>query len=197
MYRWDIINLLIRKYDYRTYLEIGVQNKNCFNKVNCNYKISVDPDQATDADFNITSDEYFEKLSSKVKFDIIFIDGLHHDDQLLTDIKNSLLHLNEGGTIVCHDILPTTEAMQQRADNGGEWTGDVWKAIANLRVNDTSLQIHTIDTDYGCAVIQRGHGNFLYNTNNNDYLTYEYYSKHKNEMLNVISPTQFIELYKL
>ncbi len=197
MYRWDIINSLIKKYEYTSYLEIGVQNKNCFNKIECKYKVSVDPDKMTDADFNITSNEYFDQLTPEVKFDIVFIDGLHHYDQVLLDIKNSLLHLNEGGTIICHDVLPTTELMQDRNDSGGEWTGDVWKAIATLRVNDTSLQIYTIDTDYGCAVIQRGYGNFLYNTNNEDYLTYTYYTKHKNEMLNVISPTQFIELYKL
>ena len=46
--------------------------------------------------------------------------------------------------------------MQQRDDNGGEWTGDVWKAIAKIRIERDDLQIKVIDTDYGCGIIRIG-----------------------------------------
>jgi hypothetical protein len=127
-----------------------------------------------------------------VKFDIIFIDGLHHNNQVLKDIENSLNHLSENGTIVCHDCLPTTELMQERDDHGGEWTGDVWKAIAQLRVETIDLDIKVINTDYGCGIIRRG-TNLPYQINVENYKTYSYYDKHKNEMLNIISTEQFIE----
>ena len=41
----------------------------------------------------MTSDEYFKKF--KDKFDLIFIDGLHHYNQVEKDIYNSLEILND------------------------------------------------------------------------------------------------------
>ena len=58
----------------------------------------------------MTSDEFFEQ--NKEKFDIVFIDGLHHSEQVYKDILNSLNILNEDGTIICHDMNPTEEFRQ-------------------------------------------------------------------------------------
>ena len=131
MKRTDIINAFIQKYGYKSYLEVGTQDPTSnFDLINAECKVSVDPFPRGEVTFIGTSDEYFESISEDVKYDIIFIDGLHHDDQVLKDIENSFNHLSENGTIICHDCLPTTEDMQARDDHGREWTGDVWKAIA-------------------------------------------------------------------
>ena len=100
-------------------------------------------------------------------------------------------YLSDNGTIVCHDCLPTTEDMQARDDHGREWTGDVWKAIAELRVETIDLDIKVVDTDYGCGIIRRG-TNIPYETTAN-YKTYSHYSMNKWNMLNIISPEQFIQ----
>lgn len=155
MMRWDILNYLINRYGYTSYLEIGVQDANsCFNKIQVNDKISVDPAPRNYCDFVGTSNEFF--FQNNRKFDLIFIDGLHHKEQVVMDVLNALECLNEGGTIMCHDTLPTTERMQQRFDHGGEWTGDVWKAIVELRTMNVDITVRTINTDYGCTLIQRG-----------------------------------------
>ena len=191
MKRTDIINNFIQKFGYNSYLEIGTQNPSGnFNQINIKNKYSVEPFPPSglgvnDYSFVGTSDQYFDFISPDTKFDIIFIDGLHHYQQVLKDIENSLNHLSENGTIVCHDCLPTTEKMQERNDRGGEWTGDVWKAIAELRVERIDLDIKVVDTDYGCGIIRKG-TNIPYITNEN-YKTYTYYSNNKNELLNVIS----------
>ena len=192
MKRTDIINVLIQKYGYKSYLEVGTQDPaSNFDLINAECKVSVDPFPRGEVTFVGTSDEYFESIDESSKFDIIFIDGLHHNDQVLRDIENSLNHLSENGTIVCHDCLPTTEDMQSRNDHGREWTGDVWKAIAELRVERIDLDIKVVDTDYGCGIIRRG-TNIPYQTNSN-YKTYSHYSMNKWNMLNVISPEQFIQ----
>lgn len=192
MKRTDIINIFIQKYGYKSYLEVGTQDPaSNFDKINAEYKVSVDPYPRGEVTFIGTSDEYFESISEDVKYDIIFIDGLHHSDQVLKDIENSLNHLSDNGTIVCHDCLPTTELMQERDDHGGEWTGDVWKAIAELRVERIDLDISVVDTDYGCGIIRRG-TNIPYETTQN-YLTYSHYSTNKHKMLNIITPEQFIQ----
>lgn len=192
MKRTEIINILIAKFGYKSYLEIGTQDPTSnFELINAKCKVSIDPYPRGEVTFVGTSDEYFESISDDVKYDIIFIDGLHHSDQVLKDIENSLNHLSDNGTIVCHDCLPTTEKMQERNDHGGEWTGDVWKAIAELRVERIDLDIRVVDTDYGCGIIRRG-TNIPYEPNIENYKTYAYYSTHRH-MLNVVSLEEFIQ----
>jgi hypothetical protein len=172
MKRTDVINALITKYGYTSYLEVGTQDPaSNFEKINAEYKVSIDPFPRGIVTFTGTSDEYFESIAEDVKYDIIFIDGLHHSDQVLKDIKNSLNHLSENGSIVCHDCLPSNERMQERDDHGGEWTGDVWKAIAELRVETIELDIKVVDTDYGCGIIRKG-TNIPYQTDD-DYKLYQ------------------------
>ena len=135
MKRTDIINAFIQKYGYKSYLEVGTQDPTSnFDLINAECKVSVDPFPRGEVTFIGTSDEYFESISEDVKYDIIFIDGLHHDDQVLRDIENSLNHLSNTGIIVCHDCLPSNENQQERNDHGGVWLGDVWKAIAHFRI---------------------------------------------------------------
>jgi len=197
MTRTDIINNFIQKFGYKSYLEIGTQNPNGnFNQIDIKNKYSVEPFppsglNANDYSFVGTSDQYFDFISPDTKFDIIFIDGLHHYQQVLKDIENSLNHLSENGTIVCHDCLPTTEKMQERDDHGGEWTGDVWKAIAKLRIETIDLDIKVVDTDYGCGIIRRG-TNIPYVTNEN-YKTYTFFNSNKQELMNVISKEQLLQ----
>ena len=192
MKRYEIINRVIESKGYIDYLEIGVRDGECFKQICCKNKTGVDPNPtSSDTTHRMTSDDFFMSISEDTKFDIIFIDGLHHDDQVLKDIENSLNHLSDNGTIVCHDCLPTTEKMQERDDHGGEWTGDVWKAIAELRVDSIDLDIKVVDTDYGCGIIRRG-TNIPYETTDN-YKSYYHYSVNKWRMLNVISPQQFIQ----
>ena len=193
MKRTDIINVLIAKYGYKSYLEVGTQDPTSnFDLITAEHKVSIDPFPRGEVTFVGTSDEYFDSISEDVKYDIIFIDGLHHDDQVLKDIDNSLNHLSDNGTIVCHDCLPTTELMQLKDDPGGNWTGDVWKAIAELRVEKIDLDIKVVDTDWGCGIIRRG-TNIPYTPLTSNYKTYSYYSQKKYEMLNVISLEEFIK----
>jgi hypothetical protein len=193
MKRWDIINKIIKKFNYNSYLEIGTQDPTCnFDKIDALIKVSIDPFPRGLVTFTGTSDEYFKSITDNIKFDIIFIDGLHHNDQVLKDIENSLKHLNENGTIVCHDCLPTTRKMQERNDHGEEWTGDVWKAVAKLRKERTDLDIKVVDTDYGCGIIRRGI-NQPYEAIDEDYLTYDHFEFFKYDMMNVITINQFLE----
>lgn len=197
MLRTDIINIFIQKFGYKSYLELGTQRPDGnFNKINIENKVSVEPfPNPNDLDsisFVGTSDQYFDSISDDVKYDIIFIDGLHHSDQVLKDIENSLEHLSENGTIICHDCLPSTEKMQERDDHGGEWTGDVWKAIAELRTERIDLDIKVVNTDYGCGIIRRG-TNIPYTPSIKNYLNYSYYSANSNNMLNVISIENFVQ----
>jgi len=187
MNRIDILKILAKKINAQSYLEIGVNKGDVFLRLDIAIKIGVDPDINSVANRLITSDKFF--LNNYAKFDLIFIDGLHHADQVEKDINNSLLSLNTNGYIVCHDMLPTTESMQIIPRIQNEWTGDSWKAWLKLRTTRDDLSMYIVDVDYGCGIIHRGYQNIL---KINDEINYSNFCKNKKEWMNTMSANNFI-----
>ena len=159
MKRWDIINMLIDKNGYETYLEIGLQSGMCRDNINLpdENKTTIDPDERSNNPTHyMCSDDFF--LQNNKTFDVIFIDGLHYGKQVLKDIKNSLSVLNKNGVVLCHDMLPITEEIQRVPRPMPEyvWTGDCWKAWAKLRGTEKDIKMYIIEADWGVGVIQKG-----------------------------------------
>lgn len=159
MTRTDVINFLIDKYKFKSYLEIGVQYPDSnYKKINVETKVGVEPFPLVDMRglgvMEVDSDNFFDSLAESDKFDIVFIDGLHTREQCLKDILNSLNHLNEGGVILVHDCLPTAEYQTSEEDNGREWTGDVWKSMVDIQ-SKNDIEACTINTDWGIGFIRK------------------------------------------
>lgn len=152
--RTAIINALVKSCNHKSYLEIGVADGFNFGDITCSNKVGVDPDSDVVCTHNMTSDAYFEAYNDK--FDMIFIDGLHHADQVLRDIENSLDRLNPGGTILLHDCHPPNEKSQIVPRTELVWTGDVWKAWVKTRIDRPNLSGYIVNTDFGCGVIEWG-----------------------------------------
>ena len=145
MNRVELINYLIDQRKASHYLEISPPDQmNNFNEIQCGNKACT---------YNNISDSFFEKNHDK--FDIIFIDGLHTEEQVLKDIKYSFCCLKKGGIIILHDCMPPDAWHQRNHEefkSGENWNGTVWKAA--LRVfNQTSLRCVLLDTDWGCGII--------------------------------------------
>ena len=199
MLRFDVINYLISKNNYKSFLEIGTQAKINFSSIDIERKVCVDPDLNSEADYKITSDEYFENYFEK--FDIILIDGLHHADVVYRDIINSLNRLNLGGCIVVHDVIPYSYEAQviplQKASDMGTiaWNGDVWKAWIKLKSERSDLDMKCVNTDHGCGIINytiKGSSDFLSDFNNGYYI----YDKDLiSNNLNLISTNEFTNIY--
>jgi len=98
----------------------------------------------------MSSDIFF--LQNKESFDCIFIDGLHHYNQVLKDIDNSLKILNSNGLILIHDCLPKSLDAQPVPRTVVEWNGDVWKPFVSKRVKNV-LDAYTCYADHGIGVI--------------------------------------------
>jgi len=157
MKRWDIINSYIHKEGYSTYLEIGLQSGICRDNIQIpnKNKTTVDPDErSNNPTHNMTSDEFFEQNDKT--FDVIFIDGLHHAEQVFKDIENALEVLNEGGTIFCHDMLPIEEVQAKVPRETQVWNGDCWKAWYKLKGTRDDLDMFVIERDWGVGVIKKG-----------------------------------------
>ena len=186
MNRTKIINEIIKKTSAKSYLEIGVSDGSNFENIFCLDKTGVDPDPNSPATIKSTSDDFFEKNTKT--FDVIFIDGLHHSDQVIRDIENSLTVLNPGGVIVCHDMNPEKEEHQIIPFSGGIWNGDCWRALVHFRKTRADLEIFTVDADYGCSVITQGQQTLL--TTDLE-ITYENFDKNRKTWLNIISVQKF------
>ena len=147
-FRWDLIEYLIKKYNYTNYLEIGCDRDQLFSKVKIQNKIGVDP--FSGGTVRKTSDEFF--LENNEKFDIVFIDGLHIYSQVKKDILNSVQCLKPNGIVLVHDCMPDSVGKQAVPRYKMQWNGDVWKAIVDLRQKN-NLEIYTCEIDQGIGII--------------------------------------------
>lgn len=208
--RTEIINFLLSRFNRETcYLEIGVRNPaDNFNYINAGTKYNVDPGveyQESSIDYKMTSDSFFDKLnnnevlSKDIKFDVIFIDGLHLAEQADRDIKNALDFIKEDGFIVVHDCNPPTEwharenYQYKNSPAHGYWNGTTWKAFLKSRFNP-DLYSCCVDTDWGVGILSKKHpvGHSIKNTN--PFYEYKVLDENRKESLNLIS---FSELKKL
>ena len=209
--RTEIINYLLSyiNNDESNYLEIGVRfpDEN-FNHINSKNKYGVDPgfeNKDNPVEFKLTSDDFFEQLrnglilNSKIKFDIIFIDGLHLANQVDKDIINSLDFISENGFIVIHDCNPPTEFHTLESHDyklspaKGYWNGTTWKAFFKWR---QSKEIYSccIDSDWGVGIITKkinlGESTQIIN----NFFEYNILNEYRNESLNLLNFENFKKL---
>jgi hypothetical protein len=196
MNRTELINRLIKKYDYKSYLEIGVNTpaQPGYNWVGIKIETKHGVDPNVDTTYRMESDTFFSEHISQ-KYDIIFVDGLHLFEQVYKDIINSLENLNEGGVIVVHDCNPITEITQRRLRASDSWHGDVWKSIVKLRIENPELDVCTVDTDEGCGVIKKGSQVLLEIDSDVDVYHYNFLNENRVKALNLISVEDFKRKY--
>jgi len=205
--RTEIMNYIISQLNREIYyLEIGVRNPaDNFDKINATHKISVDPGvefKQNPVDFKLTSDDFFLKLhnneilSSEIKFDIIFIDGLHLADQVDRDIINSMKFIKDDGMIVLHDCNPPTE-WHARSDYRyintpalGNWNGTTWKAFLKWR-NTPSIQSCCIDSDWGLGILSKKQMIGQNLKKKNQFYEFKDLENNRIEYLNLISFEEF------
>ena len=146
--RMQIIKEIIEYKKYKRYLEIGCDNDELFSKIKIDFKVGVDP--VSGGTIRSTSNDFFKKNENV--FDIIFIDGLHHYEQVKKDINNSLNFLDKDGIIIIHDCIPKNYLEQAVPRSQFLWTGDVWKAFVEIRTKE-NLNSYTCLADKGLGMI--------------------------------------------
>jgi hypothetical protein len=199
--RHELINYLISKFNYKTYLEIGYKAGATFNLIDCKYKRSVDPMPENECIYlyKLTSDNFF-KINNK-KYDIIFIDGLHEYEQVKKDFENSLLFLNDNGVIVFHDMNPQDtickdgrlikgEVRAEPFSQGGCYNGDCYKLAIDMFNGKYDHEYKTLDMDEGCMIV------FPYKKiiaiKRNIDKNYINFDENRNKILNLINAQDFI-----
>jgi hypothetical protein len=184
--RIDVIKHLIKRFGYKSYLEIGVQYMQCWNEIECERKVGVEPNSLPDTRIlPMLSDTFF--AHNREAFDIIFIDGDHNESQAYLDIIHSFDILNKGGCIVCHDTYPPSIDYTNPFH-----CGTVYKAICRMR-NRGGVDICTYEEDFGVCVLRDG--NLAPMTIDPDMPFDEYHGKAK-EILNLQNWEGFVKHYE-
>ena len=188
--RYDIINKIIIKKNYTSYLEIGCFKDETFNQINIKKKIGVDP--VSGGNLRMTSDHFFNE--NKEKFDLIFIDGLHVYEQVIKDIFNSVKALRENGIILVHDCLPRKLWYQTPTRMSDTWNGDVWKAIVECRTLE-NIDTYTCLADEGIGVIKLQKNNNLIKLKLSNFknLKYKEYYTNRESLMNIISVKKLMD----
>jgi len=156
----EVLNRFIKENKFRSYLEIGYSQGKTFQQIECERKNWIDPKPLNGSwdkeGFVQESDTFFEEVNPSVKFDLIFVDGLHHADQAYRDVLNSLKHLRDNGIIVMHDCSPECELWQKVPRESVSWNGDVWKALVKLFYSHSEIQVATYNSDHGLGLVRKG-----------------------------------------
>jgi hypothetical protein len=189
--RVEIVQNIIDLKNYKSYLEIGTFKDELFASINCNKKIGVDP--VSGGNIRKTSDKFF--LENKEKFDLIFIDGLHHYNQVKKDIANSIMVLNNKGIILIHDCMPKDYYYQAVPRCQYEWNGDTWKAFMEFRTKE-NIDAYCCYADQGIGVIlKRKNVNKLdLNIKNFSKFNFNKYVENYKSYLNLVEYSDLIQI---
>lgn len=201
--RVDVINRIITSIGAKRYLEIGVnttaQPGYSRDKVQVDVKHGVDPNPLTDADYIMTSDEFFAMNTES--YDVVFVDGLHLFEQALRDCLNALDVLNPGGVVILHDTRPSNRlSSSRRPGQDAKWHGDVWRAVVILRLLKPSLSVLTLDSDEGLTIVREPRAGEepvqLSHLTDNLFSWSNYVNQHR-ELLSLIDTHRFLAEYPL
>lgn len=207
-----MINQISQQHNLQNYLEIGVRDtSNCFDKIVCQNKWSVDPGvewHVNLATFPYESDVFFKKLErgylnlpQDFKWDIVLIDGLHLADQVYRDFMNSMNHLSDEGFILFHDTNPPTihHAREDYEDESTPasywWMGTCWKAIQKIRQTHR-CSVFTMNDDWGVTAVRKKDALSMLNPDFNPFFEYNEFSRHRETVLNLGGDEDFLNWMK-
>jgi hypothetical protein len=187
-----IVNNIIDRKKYETYLEIGCDKNILFNSVKIKKKIGIDP--VSGGNIRMSSDNFFK--NNQDKFDLIFIDGLHQYEQVKRDVYNSLKFLNDNGVILLHDCMPSSFMRQAPKRSSNIWNGDVWKNIVEFRTLD-QIDTYTIYADHGIGLIlkRKNRNKLLLKIESFDKLKFQDYYKNYKLFLNIVNFKDLNQLF--
>lgn len=177
-----IINKIIESVKAESYLEVGYGNGHNFKQIKCRTKLSCDPETKSNEALKVTSDEFFNIHKDNV-FECVFIDGLHHSDQVRKDIINAMKC--NAKAIILHDTIPPSENHQIVPRKQTSWTGDVWRSVVGFKQSYPDVKIETYRADYGLTVIYPEGKKVKKHFENKD-MSYSEFKANEIELLNII-----------
>jgi len=222
--KYDIVNCLAEKFDFRSVLEIStpttgasfraLSNNSHYNRCdrlvyNCDswfsdgFPVSY---QTHDIFSNSIVSAIHTMNGSSPLYDIIFVDSFHSYQSSILDLYSALLLLKTGGMIVVHDCNPLSAKIAQPEVRDDEWCGVSYQAFIDFRLAHPDFLSFTVDTDYGVGVIQKVSGSAEWCADDQLELgwraavsgrsgPYNFFHKNRQVLLGLISSSSFLEKF--
>jgi hypothetical protein len=166
----DIIKYLADLKGYRSYLEICTTatghkfaeiDRSKFDR--CHRLMYRCPENFTDGlniDFRVAGLDSRQCVADihrrNLRYDIILVDPWHEYATSYRDLTDALSLVTDNGSIVVHDCLPPTEETVSPTWVPVAWCGLTFMAYVDFVTRHDVIRYRTVDTDYGCGVIQKG-----------------------------------------
>lgn len=174
--RAEVVQRILDMFDQPRYLEIGVDSGKTFFELSASTKIAVDPQFKFNPDarggpneqfFAMTSDSWFAQTPVLPEFEVIYVDGLHTQEQTLRDLLNATERLVPKGVIVIDDVIPVNEEaalpdqaacyeIRERDGNPSKaWMGDVFRLLYFIDTFMPSWTFEIVSQNHGQAILWR------------------------------------------
>lgn len=165
MKKYHIVNALIARHGYRRYLEICTPiTGGQFSRINraplqsCHrlmYRCAADFEDDFEITFRNPDEEILCGPDPATPYDIVFVDPYHTSSCSTRDLNLALDLVRPGGMIVAHDCSPPDKEMCGPEFHGGCWCGVTYGAYVEFVLRHRELVYCTVDTDFGCGVVQK------------------------------------------
>ena len=214
--KYDIVNGLIGKNGYQTYLEIctaetggqfySITRRGLRIRHRLMYLCPQDFEDGEEITFRSCSEAIDSVLSKLLKYDVVFVDPWHTLECSRRDLETGLSVLREGGVMIVHDCYPSREfTAPQRSE--GCWSGLTYCAFVDFLLAHPELAYCTVDTDFGCGVVKKIRPGETWpakhiptaqlierwqsgRAGQND--MYDFFFAHKRELLNLVTAAEFL-----
>ena len=169
MLKTEIINRLGAKYGFTNYLEIctpttgiryGEVDRAQF--VACTrlmYRWCPEVSDGFRIDYPVEGEAIeavvADLLRGGLRYDLILVDPWHGYESSLRDMRLALSLLSDGGVLLVHDCSPQSLDLTRPFFIGGCWCGMTYTALIDFVAGEPRIEIYTVDTDYGCAVLRK------------------------------------------
>jgi hypothetical protein len=170
--RFEIINLLARRWNLRTYLEIctpstgftfaQIDAANFTQRHRLVYQCPRDADDGQIYTYRTVAQSSLD-ISRAIRmarddtpqYDIVFLDPWHTYQVSLEDLQGAWDLIVPGGWIVVHDCSPPDLAYASPNHRFGGWCGETYRAWIDFLAFRNDATFCTVDSDYGCGVARK------------------------------------------
>src|ERR1700722_11416255 len=218
MRKYDIVNGLARKRGYQSYLEICTPSSGMtFARVDrtqfprCHRLLYRCPEGFTDGaeiTYRAANEDISGLIASNARYDCVFLDPFHGYECSYRDLEIVLSLVSPHGVVVVHDCSPPTQDVCGPSPRQRRWCGCTYCAYIDFVFALPELSYYTVDTDFGCGVIQKApaaQGTPVRKPDavvdlseswraarNRDADMYSFFDQHRRDLLNLVSVRQFL-----
>jgi hypothetical protein len=163
MFKYEIINELIRKRGYRRYLEICTPSTgHRFSKIDWRslhvrhrlmYRCPANFNDRSEVTYRSETENIKGLIPAQAQYDMVFVDPWHTYDCSIRDLREGFARLRRGGTMIVHDCCPPSEKLVSPQVRNGLWCGLTYCAYVDFVLSTASVSHQTVDTDFGCGIV--------------------------------------------